>query len=105
MSDLISRQAVIDAINENAIFENEYNLTASRIKKAVEDLPSTVDWIPVTERLPDEMGMYLVTLDYGVGARCVASLYFHNDKIGWERSFDKEVKAWMPLPKPYKEGE
>lgn len=38
--DAISRQAVINAINENCIWENEYNLTSSRIKKAVENLPS-----------------------------------------------------------------
>ncbi len=38
--DAISRQAVIDAIMANNIRENEYNLTSSRIKKAVENLPS-----------------------------------------------------------------
>ena len=38
--DCISRQAVIDAITANCIWENEYNLTSSRIKKAVEKLPS-----------------------------------------------------------------
>ena len=38
--DCISRQAVIDAIAANCIWENEYNLTSYRIKKAVENLPS-----------------------------------------------------------------
>ena len=38
--DAISRQAVLDAIMANNIWENEYNLTSSRIKKAVENLPS-----------------------------------------------------------------
>lgn len=37
--DAISRQAVLDAITANCIWENEYNLTSSRIKKAVEALP------------------------------------------------------------------
>ena len=37
--DAISRQAVIDAITANCIWENEYNFTSSRIKKAVEALP------------------------------------------------------------------
>lgn len=40
MDDYISRQAVLDAITANCIWENEYNLTSSRIKKAVEKLPS-----------------------------------------------------------------
>jgi len=39
-TDAISRQAVIDAIYANGVWENEYNLTSSRIKKAVEVLPS-----------------------------------------------------------------
>ena len=38
--DCVSRKEVIDAINANCIWENEYNLTSSRIKKAVENLPS-----------------------------------------------------------------
>ena len=38
--DGISRQAVLDAIEKNCIWENEYNLTSSRIKSAVEKLPS-----------------------------------------------------------------
>lgn len=38
--DAIRRQAVLDAITANCIWENEYNLTSSRIKKAVESLPS-----------------------------------------------------------------
>ena len=37
--DAISRQAVLEAIMTNCILENEYNLTSSRIKKAVESLP------------------------------------------------------------------
>ncbi len=38
--DCISRQAVINAIYQNCIYENEYNLTAKSIKEAVEKLPS-----------------------------------------------------------------
>ena len=38
--DAISRKSVIDVIYANAVCENEYNLTSSRIKKAVEELPS-----------------------------------------------------------------
>lgn len=45
--DCVSRQAVLDAIAANCIWENEYNLTSSRIEKAVEGLPS-VDPQPKT---------------------------------------------------------
>lgn len=44
--DCISRKAVIDAINANCVWENEYNLTSSRIKKAVENLPSVTPQEP-----------------------------------------------------------
>jgi len=37
--DCVSRKAVLDSIMANCIWENEYNLTSSRIKKAIEDLP------------------------------------------------------------------
>ena len=49
--DAISRQAVIEAIMTNCIWENEYNLTSSRIKKAVESLP------PVTPK--SKMGHWI----------------------------------------------
>ena len=39
--DTISRQAVLNIINANCVYENEYNLTAKHIKDAVESLPST----------------------------------------------------------------
>lgn len=52
--DCVRRQAVIDAISANSVFENEYNLTASRIQNAVEALPPVKPkskighWIEVT---------------------------------------------------------
>ena len=50
--DMISRQAVLDAIAANCIWENEYSLTSGRIKKAVEGLP------PVTPQ--PKMGRWIV---------------------------------------------
>ena len=49
MRDLIERQAVLNAIAANCIRENEYNLTSSRIKNAVEQLPS----VNVAEKTDD----------------------------------------------------
>ena len=50
-------------------------------------------WIPVSERLPEEHGEYLVTDKYG---RVTSGLWIGNAKR-W-----KDVIAWMPLPEPYK---
>lgn len=37
--DCISRQAVLDSIHANCVYENEYNLTAKHIEDAVKQLP------------------------------------------------------------------
>lgn len=50
-------------------------------------------WIPVSEKLPEEHGEYLVTDKYG---RVTSGLWIGNAKR-W-----KDVIAWMPLPEPYK---
>ena len=57
-------------------------------------------WIPVTERLPEKSGSYLVFV-YGE----VTEMNFWYGK--WHRLRDDYTKAvthWMPLPQPPKEG-
>lgn len=64
-------------------------------------------WIPVTERLPEEAGQYLVSgkwanEDGEVWICKFARLY----NWGWCNMADRPVvQAWMPLPTPYKGGE
>lgn len=55
-------------------------------------------WIPVTERLPGkENKKYVVTLDNGEVENRWWLGCFWIESVG-------RVVAWMPLPKPYKEG-
>ena len=81
------------------------------IRETVEELKAEHRWIPVTERLPEEVKeVYWVCTDaqsqhecrwtnnrYGLG---------DSDECGWS-IFDipqyTKVVAWMPLPEPYKE--
>ena len=68
-------------------------------------------WIPVTERLPDEDGSYLVTTTTGMitTARFYISKYFPATKCmpeftsqaKWQSN--RNVTYWMPLPEPPKE--
>ena len=62
-------------------------------------------WIPVSERLPEEMGAYLVSFDddfvrFSNGWYKVSVVWFFADKKTWLTDF--KIKAWMPLPEPYK---
>lgn len=96
--DYISRQAVINTIHQNCVFENEYNLTASRIKNLVQQMsPVTpkkkTGWIPVSERLPEESKRYVVTTKYN---DVMTDFYTGEGFLG------DDIIAWMPLPEPYK---
>lgn len=128
--ELISRQAAIEVID--AVFpvnptKSEYAqglaCGAALAKTYVKQLPSAQPrWIPVTERLPKENGMYLVTMTEKAKAE---ELGFDLDEIevskmrynsnGWQlprhipswinEVVKDEVIAWMPLPEPYREEE
>ena len=74
MDDLISRQAVLDAIAANCIWENEYSLTSGRIKKAVEGLP------PVTPQ--PKTGRWIRTTDKA------EHLVWECDKCSWQQRFN-----------------
>lgn len=77
------------------------------------------EWIPVSERLPNEDARYLVQMSYGIMRvlswanvlEKVDDFDFYNEKHGgwyeldseWGYCERNEVIAWMPLPKPYRE--
>lgn len=120
MSDLIDRQAAIYLLEHEIELSNraldfaelvgtereKFSWGLGLLESIAEDikqLPSAEPrWIPVTERLPDKMGTYLVTLDYKEHGTGVMSLWFHNEEIGWDLRVADEVTAWMPLPEPWK---
>lgn len=59
------------------------------------------EWIPCSERLPSEIGWYLITVQ-GVNRFVDMDYYYGNSE--WDKvSSKQEVIAWMPLPKPYRE--
>ena len=113
--DLISRQAAIDAQNDeititgriNAIVVQDYIL---RMRNRLYDLPSVQPerWIPVTERLPENTGKWLcctsdgdvMILFYDAPGTKERVFYRWDDRGYFYRTFD--VIAWMPLPEPWR---
>ena len=119
LTDLISRADAIDAVAEEWLSEasaespyvNEDDIGAYRTlaENLFKDVPSAeANWIPVSERLPDNKTYVLTTIQVGGRQPHARSGFyhdgfFHNDNGDTWRATDKEVIAWTPLPKPYRE--
>lgn len=70
-------------------------------------------WIPCSERLPEENGFYLVTVnaqnrpvriyEYAPWEMSEEREYWINDCDDHSHVFNHFVEAWMPLSEPYRE--
>lgn len=67
-------------------------------------MPSAQQWIPVTERLPEKNGEYLVTEIDCITSERLTDIAYYDDFICTNNGFHKanDIAAWMPLPKPWK---
>lgn len=79
--------------------------TEEEQKKVIERL--SIDWIPVSERLPEKNKDVITTVKYsgfmGMYGRWLKTAFI-DDYGEWNgECIGGEVIAWMPLPKPYKE--
>ncbi len=104
--DCISRESVELALTGKDLPEdrNEY---IALIDKRIRELPSVLSkakWIPVSESLPEESHNSVLGWD-AYRERCVFVQYWDGyfQITGKTESFD--IKAWMPLPEPYREVE
>ena len=92
------------------------------LQMAITALQNQPVWIPVSERLPEKYGSYLVAWkpcnmseEYVVKRSGVPHFYEileydPDDESGWIESIEQatgeyEILAWMPLPEPYRESE
>lgn len=112
--DAVSREAIMKHYNDGEL-SHVYYLSRNNLLDYIESLPSVTpkaepQWIPVTERLPEEYGNYLISI-HGEDEPDIGTIN-PNDKRGWSLcdangfhwASDKEliVTAWMPLPEPYR---
>jgi hypothetical protein len=93
-------------------------------REQIEELEAKSKWIPVTERLPEKDGDYLVfkvfdqktwcdVISFAKDGRKVSECtfgkkwqniwYYYDSEWGYIRT--DSVTHWMPLPEPPKEGE
>lgn len=109
MSDLIDRQSAIDALDEqfwrclNIPICKEIRNVAKETIKALPSAQPEQKWIPCSERLPTEDGVYLIAYEaLGGGYGYDADTFHQNEnKFGWYNG-DGEAIAWMPIPELYR---
>ena len=107
MSDLISREALLEEIKENhwGWFSREMLLLMLENQPSVTDTNVGSKWIPCSERLPEEDGEYLAWIRYD-GHEFMTIEDFECSGLLAQWNFkgrnDDEVIAWMPLPEAYK---
>ena len=67
---------------------------------AVEVADRPQEWIPCSERLPEENTEVLMSLEWGIDIGECRNGDWHSE---WINHYDDgNVLAWMPLPKPWK---
>ena len=115
--DAISREALVNELkcgywnkelqsakNDPCVIDAMIDWSIRTVKSQPSVTPQT-RWIPVSEKMPEEDGYYVVS---GGGEVWICEmLSLTNTVKGWCNSIRKpSVEAWMPLPTtPYKEDE
>ena len=123
--DLIRRSDAIKAIDD--AFDSipmEQTTEILKVRRVIRTLPSAdrpQEWIPCSERLPEEDTNVLISYRYKEGEgdtshvyidiTSYGDMYFGGRKVEaakhWRQPFEYftsnyEVIAWMPLPEPWK---
>lgn len=84
---------------------NGFQRCAEKIKKIIRSNMGADDWIPVSERLPEDEYSVLITDGYMVTVGWLGrdSQEWYTGLVRWSEKYQNSVLAWMPLPEPYKE--
>ena len=95
---------IIDTLLDDAITDSTRQKVKDKLTEVCQLAINALDqrWIPVSERLPETRGQYLVTIRRGVydgEKESIEIINYSKRSAIWEYC----VTAWMPLPEPYKE--
>ena len=104
--DLISRKAAIDALkNERSDWNCDHNVPVDHCIDAIYSVPSAQpepQWIPCSERLPEENVPVLLGVRFKDDFKFFVSARIdYNYWSGLGREIKGELR-WMPLPEPYR---
>ena len=103
MADYIEREAL------KAVFEEDGHLSAY-VEEMIDSIPAAdvrpVKWIPVTERLPEDLTRVIVFCEDGVSyGLCEHLIAGDEEVVEWHDFLHYPITPthWMPLPEPPKE--
>ena len=103
MAEYIEREAALSAQNKS--------MNLSECRKRLESIPAAdvrpVKWIPVTERLPEDLTRVIVFCEDGVSyGLCEHLIAGDEEVVEWHDFLHYPITPthWMPLPEPPKEG-
>lgn len=98
----MTREEAVARIKDHIEIHRYHERNAVKIFEALDMAIQALEqtrWIPVSERLPEKPNMYTVTDSKGDVVRFVFT-GSESSREYWLRC----AKAWLPLPKPYKEN-
>ena len=118
--DAISKASVFEIVGNlmSIPYDLDRRITEKDVSESMDEIrvlppvTPTQNWIPTSERQPEENGNYLAfyrsgdenaALEFVMVDHCNAGGGWLHEVNG--KKFYKKVLAWMPLPKPYKESE
>jgi len=72
------------------------------LELAIEALEKQINdrWIPVSEKLPDESGWYVITVGFN---KTVYADFYDSYHCEWQDYNSFDIVAWKKMPQPYEE--